>query len=70
VSMFETTANQARQEGWGDYDPDVVTCVDCGALLDDNELILGAFCRECQPGVEYPPVGVRRRYRQLCGSGR
>ena len=64
--MFETTADQARQDGWGDYDPDRVCC-DCGVLLDEDELLLGAFCKTCQPGVERVPVGVRRRYRQAGG---
>jgi hypothetical protein len=27
----------------------VVTCVDCGALLEDEEMIFGAWCNDCRP---------------------
>lgn len=55
-------------------------CESCGRLLDDDELLFGAFCRDCRPlnptagcaqrsgrlrvGVEYASCGVRRRYRR------
>jgi hypothetical protein len=65
-----------------DFEPmDTValTCVECDAPLEDDDLILGAFCGDCrpfcnrpitghsgrghlQPGVEYVPSHVRRRY--------
>lgn len=63
MSLFAATRQNALEDGWGDYDPDIAGCVDCGRPLDDDELILGAFCRECKPSIEYPPAGVRRRYR-------
>jgi hypothetical protein len=65
VSLFESSATQALLDGWGDYASDLADCVDCGRPLDDDEPILGAFCRDCRPGIEYPPVGVRRRYKEV-----
>jgi hypothetical protein len=59
--MFETSATQAREDGWGDYDPDVALC-DCGTLLNDDELLAGG-CKNCLLGIELVPAGVVRRYK-------
>lgn len=57
-----------------------VTCLECGALLDNDELILSAFCEDCRPffnrpiaghsegrrhsGVDWAPPRIRRGYRR------
>jgi hypothetical protein len=57
-----------------------VTCLECGAALDDDELVLGAFCHGCRPFNHQPSaIGetharsveyVSRRIRERFGGGR
>lgn len=35
-------------------DTEPVTCLECARLLDDDELILGAFCEGCRPFLNRP----------------
>lgn len=64
-------------EDFEPMDTEVLDCVECGAVLDDDELLLGAFCNDCRPfhkplitihsrrsrGIEWVSWSLRHGYR-------
>jgi hypothetical protein len=68
AERFELTSGEVEDDVYATAGR-VVTCIDCNAILEDDEMILGAWCSECRPEftVERVPENVRRRYRG-CGS--
>jgi hypothetical protein len=58
-----------RIEDFADYAPEPCTCVDCDVPLDDDELILGARCRDCRsyfsPLTQEETATVRFRRRKV-----
>jgi hypothetical protein len=52
IDELERLDHQIEDLVWAD-EVEAVTCLECDRPLDDDELILGAFCRECRPS-HYP----------------
>jgi hypothetical protein len=64
AERFELASDEVEDDVYATADQ-VVTCIECDAILEHEEMILGAWCGNCRPEftVERVPESVRRRYR-------
>lgn len=63
IDLLETLDH--LPEDFEEMGTEPVTCLECNALLADDELILGAFCEDCRPFFNRPITGHSEGRRHL-----